>query len=71
MSTPDLGAGFSGLSSGFAVGDTQAAINAEVTGRPVNVIVSGDRDGLRDFVNVEIEEDNRNTRRRVISGIGG
>lgn len=71
VSTPDLSSGFSGLSAGFAAGDTQAAINAEITGRPVNVVVSGDRDGLREFVNVEIEEDNRNTRRRVLSGIGG
>lgn len=44
---------------------------AEFTARPVNVTISGDEDGLRDFINVEIEEGNRETRRFVAARKGG
>lgn len=71
VQAPDLSTGFSGLDARFAAGDNVSAVEAELTGRPVNVNITGDRDGLREFVAVEIEEENLNTRRRVLSGSGG
>ena len=50
---------------------TQLTASADIATAPVIVNVNTREDVLRDFVTVEIEESGRETRRRVLSGIGG